>query len=952
MDLRESMRKTINVLLALLALCVLSLIAFGQNAKLPESTIKTVYIVPFSHYDFGFVEPPDKVRDRAARHIDEVIRVAEEDPNFKWTIESVWQVNEWLKRQRKPESVLPKDKEKIERLMKLIRSGRIAMSMAWGSMHTDFMGGEELNRLAYDFTKLKNSYNITSEFAMMNDVPGHPTSLPSVMAGSGAKYMVTGANTFINNATALAPGKVPFYWEGPDGSKVLLWISQGNRGAYVEAVTEYYLDPFSHDPYTARRPFEMFNPEMIGKTTPIQEMEIGMTTLLKRYNEAGYKYDAVMAMYSHDFVEPTDVQNLEKAIALWKKHHPEVELKIATPPEYFKYIEGKYGSQIPTYKGEWSGLWSEAKTQSPRISAMARYTQEHAPAAETLWSAIAMTRGIPAPVGNFASIWDKTLTYDEHSGAGNNGWPQLNSRQPLEDQNKQYVEMTSKAKAETEMLLRDGVKVIAQPTRFDTPAASPANVRPFVIYNDLSWTRSDVVRIAPPDSNTRITAVKNSAGANVPFDTDESGNAVFVAKDIRAFGYSSFEVTIAAGKPATTLRPAAGASTNNGSYSVEVAPDGTIKSIRDTRSNREIVNAKGELPFNELLRVEGADGSTIAYPQATKIAVKKGVQMSVIEVTRPESVYPISTITLYNGIDNVELHNELDPSKLPFAGGNGNWSDAYFFAFPFNVSANGLKLLRGGQKWFDRLPDDYMDGARKDSVTTRHSIGVTDGKQTVIAAHRQAFHWSYSSFVSTKVKAKDAPKDFLPALYMGKFPLPEATLYSRAIRHSSQADTHDLSIVNVDTVEPGLKGNLVFEYAFSASGVFDPVAAWRLGAQFNVPLRAQFVSVRPTQLTGSYFSIDQPNVEIVTVKPFADSIIKGEVSSAPLNPKPNKLFAIRLQEFAGRGGDVRITLPAKIKNASIVSLTEDRELGRVAQVSPLTVSIKPYETVTVRVEIE
>ena len=59
----------------------------------------------------------------------------------------------------------------VERLMKLIRSGRIAMSMAWGSMHTDFMGGEELNRLAYDFTKLKNSYNITSELAMMNDVP-------------------------------------------------------------------------------------------------------------------------------------------------------------------------------------------------------------------------------------------------------------------------------------------------------------------------------------------------------------------------------------------------------------------------------------------------------------------------------------------------------------------------------------------------------------------------------------------------------------------------------------------------------------------------------------------------------------------------------------------------------------------------------------------------------------
>lgn len=951
------MHKSLIAIGVSIVLVVLSFSVFGQNAKLPESTIKTVYIVPFSHYDFGFVEPPEQVRTRAARHINEVIRVAEENPNFKWTIESVWQVNEWLKRQRKHESVLPKDKEKIERLMKLIRSGRIAMSMAWGSMHTDFMGGEELNRLTYDFTKLKNSYSISSELAMMNDVPGHPTSLPSVMAGSGAKYMVTGANTFINHATALAPGKVPFYWEGPDGSKVLLWISQGNRGAYVEAVTEYYLDPFSHDPYTARRPFEMFNPEMIGKTTPIQEMEIGMTTLLKRYNDAGYKYDAVMAMYSHDFVEPTDVLNLQKAIALWKRHHPEIELKIATPPEFFKYIEGKYGSQIPTFKGEWSGLWSEAKTQSPRISATARYSQDHAPVAETLWSAIAMTRNIPAPVGNFASIWDATLTYDEHSGAGNNGWPQLNSRQPLEDQNRQYVEMTSKAKAETSMLLRDGVKVFAQPGRFDSPPPHRSNDWPVVIFNGLSWTRSNVVKLSPPNTGSRIVAVKDHVGADIPFDVDDKGDAVFVAKNIPSFGYSVFEVSTAAGKPATTLKAVVGASIANGSHSVEVAANGTIKSIRDVRSNRELVNAKGELPFNELLRVEGSDASKIVYPRPVKISVKKGLQMSVIEVVRPESAYPKSTITLVNGLDQVELRNELDQSKFPFAGGNGNWNDAYYFAFPFNVSADGLKLLRGGQKWFDRLPDDYMDGARKDSVTTRHSIGFTDGKQTVMTAHRQAFHWTYSSFVSTKVKPRDAPKDFLPALYMGKFPLPEATLYSRAIRHSNQADTHDLSIVNMDSVEPGLKGNLVFDYAFSASGAFDPVAAWRLGSGFNVPLRAQYVSVRPTigdlsLLTGTFFSVDRPNVQIVTVKPLADSIIRGEVSSAPLNPKPNKHFAIRLQEFAGRGGDVRVILPRQVRSASIVSLTEDREISKVSQIAPLVVTIKPYQTLTVKVEIE
>ncbi|MEP6787906.1 MAG: hypothetical protein ABJB40_05710, partial [Acidobacteriota bacterium] len=474
---------------------LVSVTAFGQT-KLPASPIKTIYVVPSSHYDFGFVEPPNAIRERAARHIDEVIRIAEEDKDFRWTIESVWQVNEWLKRQKKPSSVLPVDKGKIARLMNLIKSGRVVLSTAWGSMHTDFMGSEELNRMNYDYVKLKASYGIESEVAYMNDVPGHPMSVASVLAGGGTKYLVTGANTFIGNATDLAPGKVPFYWEAPDGGKVLLWVSQGNRGAYVEALTQYYLDPYTLDPYTDRTSFDMFNPKLAGKKTDLEVMEIGVTDLLNNYNKAGYKYDAVMAMYAHDFLEPSNVLNLERAAKMWNAKHDGVKIKIATSPEFFKYIQSKYESQIPTYRGEWSGLWSEAKTASPRISATARYTHDHAPAAESLWSAIGMTRKLPVPAGNFAEIYDLMMTYDEHSGAGNTGWPQLNSSEPLREQNREYVGFTGKAKEETDELIHSGLGVIADPSRFDQPhsVANP-NTTPVMIYNGSSWPRTDVVRL-------------------------------------------------------------------------------------------------------------------------------------------------------------------------------------------------------------------------------------------------------------------------------------------------------------------------------------------------------------------------------------------------------------------------------------------------------------------------
>lgn len=945
------MRKTINILLVIYILGMLSLGIFGQG-KLPASTIKTIYVVPSSHYDFGFVEPPSAIRERAARHIDEVIRVAEGDKDFRWTIESVWQINEWLKRQKKPASVLPKDKEKIARLIKLIKSGQIVVSTAWGSMHTDYMGNEELNRMNYDFVKWSKSYGIQSEVAYMNDVPGHPMSVASVLAEGGTKYLVTGANTFIGNATDLAPGKVPFYWESLDGNKVLLWVSQGNRGAYVEAFTQYYLDPYSVDPYTDRKPFDMFNPELAGKKSDIEMMEIGVTDLLNNYNKAGYKYDSVMTMYAHDFLEPGNVLNLERAAKLWNSKHDEVKLKVATSPEFFKYIESKYGSQIPTYRGEWSGLWSEAKTASPRISSSGRYVHDHTPAAETLWSAITMTRKLPFPVGNFTDIYDLMFTYDEHSGAGNTGWPQLNSSEPLHQQNREYVEFTGRAKKETDKLLEQGIGIIANPSRFDTvrPAANSATV-PLLVYNGLSWQRSDVVTIDPPGKGRRIMSVRDASNSlPMAFDVDDEGKAIFVAKDVPSLGYKTYEVTTAPGNAIPTLKTIPGMSAVNQRFSVEIRPEGTIKSIRDVAANRELVNNNGELPFNELLRVEGPDASKIAYPVAPKVTVRKGLQMTEIIVTRERSSFPLTRIAIYNDLDRVELRNELDSERFPFVGGNNNWHDSYYFAFPFNI-AKDFKVMRGGHKWFDKLPDDYLPGARRDSVSTQHLIGFTDGRATALLAHRQAYHWVFPGYISTKVRAKDAPAEF-PAMYTGKIPLPEATIYSRATRYGEQADTHDLGIINIGSVEPGVKGNMVFEYAFATDGVFDPVRARRMGADLNLPLRSEYVQVKPQQLSGSFFSVDQPNVEITAVKPLTETAIRGEVTSAPLSPQVNKIFVIRLQEFTGRATTVKINLPAKIKNASRISITEDKVIEHISRIAPLTVDVKPYQTVTIKIEIE
>jgi hypothetical protein len=47
-------------------------------------------------------------------------------------------------------------------------------------------------------------------------------------------------------------------------------------------------------------------------------------------------------------------------------------------------------------------------------------------------------------------------------------------------------------------------------------------------------------------------------------------------------------------------------------------PDGTMRSIRDKAAKREIVNASGERPFNDLAAVEGSVASVVTYPVSAR----------------------------------------------------------------------------------------------------------------------------------------------------------------------------------------------------------------------------------------------------------------------------------------------------------------------------------------------
>jgi hypothetical protein len=91
-----------RLLRSLLAFCFFCILLAPTSAvaqappSATRSTIQTIYVMPSSHWDLGFTAPPEEVLPKLKPHLDEVIANAKRDPEFRWTIESVWQIREWL----------------------------------------------------------------------------------------------------------------------------------------------------------------------------------------------------------------------------------------------------------------------------------------------------------------------------------------------------------------------------------------------------------------------------------------------------------------------------------------------------------------------------------------------------------------------------------------------------------------------------------------------------------------------------------------------------------------------------------------------------------------------------------------------------------------------------------------------------------------------------------------
>ncbi len=876
---------------AILLSAALSVSAPGLAASGPPQRIGTIYIIPGAHWDLGFLRPPDQQMDVMKPHLDAVVEACEHDPDFRWTIESVWQLNAWLERTKDPKAV--------ERMATLLRKGQIELSAADGSMHTEFLGSEELNRLVYAAHKAGTRFGIHPHVAMMNDTPGFSSRVPQVLAQSDVPYMITGSNTGLGGGISLAPGEVPFYWQGPDGSRVLLWQSQGKDGGYTEGMTKYYLAPSVEDPYSHTH----FYPK---EWTGLSDLEIthrGIMKLLSEYRAAGYRHSSVAVFFMHDGIGPEDeMKGLLPNVRAWNAAGMKPRLVIATPSEFFAAMtkEDK-PSAFPTYSGDWNSLWVRVKTNSPAMSADALSLQDRLPEAETLSSLLRMSGRQAGSEPQLSAAYRDLFIYDEHNGAGEAGWPKVMTREEVLQQNEQYA---TKLQDATNIVRR---QIDADLLKFASSGNSDHGPKQQVmVFNPSSWTTS---RLTCLKGIGEISALRDAAsGEAIPSQRSRNGELCFEAKDLPAIGYRTYRLE-------SSAAPASSAPKQNNAlespyYHVELDGNGNIVRITDKQQGRVLMDAArgneaGTLRIKPESILPKTDSSVLLHHET-------GAVMDRMTIERPGSIWPRTVITLPQAERRILITETMDRSRMPFVAYKRNAIDVSFgFRFGFKDS----QLLLEDGNGVASFPQYTLPGARKDAVVPRHAIC-----------------WSNSGYNATLTQ-KDS---FFDTLQWDGSQVAGADV--AVMLKSDQGETKDLGVQSFDTFEPGYGSERTFSFAIqSSSGAADPIAIYRDGTSDDAnEVLALPPSVPLAKASGSLLSVDDAGVAVLDLKPSEDGI-------------PNH-YMLRLQEIAGKHSVAALTLPARVISVAETSVAEDRVLR--ADVSPSHIDIAPHQTLTLRLTVQ
>jgi hypothetical protein len=533
----------------ILLIIVMFLTRFGYAQK---QEVTEVWVVFKTHFDIGFTDLPENVFKRyRSEMMDKALGVIEKNANQPPEKRFSWTVAGWpLQAQILGPLQSPERKARIE---KAIREGSLVVHGLPFTMHTESLDYEDLVRgLGYS-SAISRTYGLPLPIsAKMTDVPSHSWILPTLLNHAGIKFLHLGCNP----ASQYPRFPELFWWEGPDGSKILCLYSS-LYGSDIKPTENWQC---------------------------------------KNY--------LAMQMTGDNHGPPSE-EDIDKLLIYAEKEMPGINIHFGTLDDFAKAIIAE-NPDLPTIKGDTPDTWIHGLMANPRESKLARNVRPLEPALDALNTQLKIWGIQTQPLAEkLAKAYEQSLLYGEHTWGMNaefgprysygNEWKQwlLEANAEAVPANGDYSKLPnsdahdtnkgSKTKwlksydAHRQYIHNASDIVSSELTERLNLLAKSVNVagKRFVVYNPLPWKRSGIVEI--PGEEGKSLFVK---------DVPAGGYVTILEKDLKSESISSDENTTLSTPYFTAI------------FDLK---RGGISSLREKKSKREMVDQSSEYAMGQFL---------------------------------------------------------------------------------------------------------------------------------------------------------------------------------------------------------------------------------------------------------------------------------------------------------------------------------------------------------------
>jgi hypothetical protein len=844
-------------------------------------------VVPHIHLDVGYSDYQEKVAEIQSRVLDEAMDLIRQNPAFRFSPDGYWSVRQYL---------AGRTEERQKQFFQMVKGKKIFVPTVEACLLTGFPALETLIRSLYPAFEFQQKYGGDADYADITDVPSYSWSYASVMAAAGLKYFISGCDN-LNGPILLYSRlneKSPFWWEGPDGSKILMWYSRD----YSQLAT-------------------LFG----GLRGQVAAGRDSIPIFLQAYSHPEYKSDSVL-LYGTQW-ENTDLNPRQASLADdWNKLYAYPHLQYSGFANALSMIARQFGDALPTVRGDGGPYWEYGIVSTARSAAIDREAEQRAPAAEEFSTASNLVNPrVRVESEVLSRLWNNMVLYDEHTWGAYCSVTDPESRETV-NQLATKEAFASGAMQDVDYVLHRGLAALAD-SIYDPDGT-------LLVFNPLSWQRSSLVE-TDLDKGRELRDI--ATNRTVPYEVLSTGQSFrhvrFLAQDVPSVGYKAYELKLTKEEP-PVLQAKSTETFENQYYRVTLdAESGAVKSIFDIELNKELVDSSCPYRFDQYLYVTGGDqypnrileyNSAFPIPELTIHKAGGGHILSVTNepfgvVARLESsgvnTPRIATeIILFNGHKKIGFINHVHKTEV-------YTKEGIYFAFPFAMDQPRFQYEI--QNGFVNPALDQLPGAGKEWFSVQHWVAAEQGGVTVALI------------------PVDAPLVTLGDIMRGTWPK-EFGLRPGRIFSLVMNNYYGTNFAG------GQGGDFTFRYTLTSGDTLRPAFLSRLGREEMSPLEVDQItwadkainSPRPLgSAQGSFLHVDQPDVVLVTWKTAEDG--KGTI--------------LRFLEVAGKSNNVNVDSPLlDVKAAWMTDALERNQLPLASSLHGFRFSVKPFQIVTVRLE--